>query len=719
MALLVAAAGRTFASGGDACDDAVCSSFFSPEIIQTPQETPFFLSDHWFYEGSFSQVSRPNEPLSELDALNLDEWAAHLGGAIPKAELSTLLYQTPATSLQTGMAKHGRSDLIVSALAYLRLAKQVEPIATRHANDNWQQRATPEYVDPAEVRMLIDTAENAVKKSDRFLAQRYRFQVIRLLFYSGQFTAAQQYFDQYKAVFTDENSPKYRFMDVAAGAYYKDKKYGNADYLYSIIFDRFPPLKRAAYFSFHPVEDADWNETLGLAKNPHEREVLWQLLGIYADGVAAIDKIYAMDPKSKLLPLLLVREVNRAEHNWTANRNEYGYPRPAGETPKPDSVVVGASRLAKIQAIADAGNTDKPFLWNLAAGHLFALAGNSPLAEMYINRASKSMPNVAEIQTQARMSLLFARVSAIQSIDRSQEEYFAGEFTWLQSLMGTSNNRAVNLNGWALKHLSDVYFKGGDSVRSLMLTDSQQSDMYRSLPGLDRILAFMKNSSNPFDRFLVKNYTYSVEDIHELRGLLFLYAGDFTNAVAALKPAGANATKILRADPFTVHIKDCHDCDAEAPHKDYTKLGFAQQMALLSIPAQSREEAGAVASFNLANGFYNMSYYGNGRSIYDTAYDNLAPRYGGNRDAELALNMNLAQRYYLQAFNLSSNREFKARAAFMAAKTEQNRYYNTRKNEKDPQPHTFFRTLKDSFANTAYFREIIRECGTFKASLVR
>jgi hypothetical protein len=90
-----------------------------------------------------------------------------------------------------------------------------------------------------------------------------------------------------------------------------------------------------------------------------------------------------------------------------------------------------------------------------------------------------------------------------------------------------------------------------------------------------------------------------------------------------------------------------------------------------------------------------------------------------NRDAELSLNMHLAQKYYLQAFNLSSNREFKARAAFMAAKTEQNRYYNTRNDETDPQPHTYFKTLKDSFANTAYYQEIIRECGTFPSYLGR
>jgi hypothetical protein len=125
----------------------------------------------------------------------------------------------------------------------------------------------------------------------------------------------------------------------------------------------------------------------------------------------------------------------------------------------------------------------------------------------------------------------------------------------------------------------------------------------------------------------------------------------------------------------------------------------------------------AAASFDLANGFYNMSYYGNGRDIYDTDHHNLGPRYDRERDAELSLNMNLAEKYYVQALNLTSNPEFKARAAFMAAKTEQNRFYNTERDVKAPQPHTYFKMLKDLLSNTKYYSEIISECGTFRKYL--
>src|SRR6185436_14813074 len=152
------------------------------------------------------------------------------------------------------------------------------------------------------------------------------------------------------------------------------------------------------------------DQTLGYARSDRERQVLWQLVGIYADGMAAIDKIYAIDPKSTLLPLLLVREVNKAEEDWTSNQDRYLNGVGNGKGAKPDSQVVGAKRLERIKTIADVGNTYKPYLWQLATGHLYALAGDTRAAEQYIRLAMKSIPNDADVQAQARMSLLFARV---------------------------------------------------------------------------------------------------------------------------------------------------------------------------------------------------------------------------------------------------------------------------------------------------------------------
>ena len=96
------------------------------------------------------------------------------------------------------------------------------------------------------------------------------------------------------------------------------------------------------------MEDADWRETLSLAKNAHEREVLWQLLGIYADGLEAINQIYRINPQSPLLELLLVREVNKAEVDWAPNRDLSTY-YDSRRRIKTDPEAVGPRRVAALQ----------------------------------------------------------------------------------------------------------------------------------------------------------------------------------------------------------------------------------------------------------------------------------------------------------------------------------------------------------------------------------
>jgi len=196
--------------------------------------------------------------------------------------------------------------------------------------------------------------------------------------------------------------------------------------------------------------------------------------------------------------------------------------------------------------------------------------------------------------------------------------------------------------------------------------------------------------------------------LQELRGISLLYAGDFSNALAEFNRAAIKVP--LAADPFTIHIRDCHDCDDAVPHTTYTKASFTERMQQLSRAAQGQGDAAAAASFELGNGFYNMSYWGNGRRLYHVERANLE----GSR---ATLNMEFAERYYVRAFDLTANRELKAKALFMAAKTEQNRYYVTRKDESDPQPHSYFRRLRASFSDVQYYQEIIRECGNFRRFL--
>jgi hypothetical protein len=133
-------------------------------------------------------------------------------------------------------------------------------------------------------------------------------------------------------------------------------------------------------------------------------------------------------------------------------------------------------------------------------------------------------------------------------------------------------------------------------------------------------------------------------------------------------------------------------------------------MLSLSQAAQGRGEAAATASLEMASGFLNMSAHGNSQAMSWTPHGNL---YQWSATA----NFDLAEKYFLQAFTQSSDRELRTKALFMAAKAEQNRYYETRTKDTDPQPRAHFRTLRASYSDTQYYQEIIRECGRFRRFL--
>ena len=50
-------------------------------------------------------------------------------------------------------------------------------------------------------------------------------------------------------------------------------------------------MKEAAFTSFHPWEDADWNSTLNMAKTPHEKEVLEGRFGLHDREPETLDVI--------------------------------------------------------------------------------------------------------------------------------------------------------------------------------------------------------------------------------------------------------------------------------------------------------------------------------------------------------------------------------------------------------------------------------------------
>ncbi len=734
-ALLCLPAEPVSATGGVDLDD--FHSFFAPEIIDRPAERPFFLSFHIWYPPALHDSETK---FDAIELANAKEWSAYLGGRVSDDSLGFLLYKMKladldkliwalegrratlskeASALRPQLEAVGDRKRVMQSLYYLGFAKRCEPITTRRLSDAaWdsEKMATLSSEDALVAgKLLSGGAAQLAGISDPFLQERYRFQRLRLMFYTGQHSEAEKYYAANIATFKTDSTIKYRFIDIAAGALRRNGKLDQANYLYSQVFGHSPPLKRSSYLSFNPKEDSDWKATLKLAKTDQDKLVLWQLLGIAADGLGALEKMFALVPGSDLLPLLLVREVNKAERDLAEYRTARQY---ENQPYRPDAEVVGKKRLAILKRIADTQKAYKPYLWYAAVAHLYALIGDSKSAATYLELAEKGGGGDAAVAEQLRMTRLLARLHGVKAVDPTLEPFLASELTWLAQ---SKNSRAADLNHYALDTLSKRYRAAKDDFRALLLRDRPDAELYRSnqrLAGLREFLS--KPGKSPFDEFLARNHSqrYGQKQLLELEAINDLYAGRIRSAADRFQQAGGEAAGLqLEADPFSARLADCIDCDIADPKRvKYTRLSFVNRLLDLASQAEQPGAAGAQASLLMGNAFYNMSYYGNGRLIYHTAQYNFPNR------SPLTVQTQLAEKYYKQAMTRSPDREVQAMACFMAAKTEQNRYFAEQERRGKPvsdpsvQTHSpiYFKRLQEQYANTRYYQEVVRECSYFR-----
>jgi len=693
-------------------------NFFQPAVIEELASTPFFYSPHYFYDDE--RVGGLGKLFSDV---NVAEWHAFFRQAVTREDLTTLLYRTDLPAVDTLIrALRGESvqvpqplaansilrfpdkPLAVKFLYYLGFAKRCEPIATAREGLGWWEEEKPEdkAARTAQALKLIAGGQKLLGNvEDPFLKGRYHFQVLRLQFYAGDYPACSAYWDLNQAAFTTE-SLKFRAMNFAAGALYRQKLYARANYLFSLIFDRYPPLRRMAYLSFRPVEEADWRQSLALAQSTREKAVLWQLLGIYADGPRAMKEIYALDPKSDLLPLLVVREVNRQEKTIVPQLEPPGLAKT--EVPR-----VPPELLAFLEQAVAAGQVRKIQAWQLALAHLYGLDRRRETAEKYLALAAAA-PAGPEVKDQLRLTGLIIKVLALPRPEPAMEPTLTTELDWLAE--GAFGSPRSAFQAWLRPYLSKLYAAAGDETRALLLFDQPGAPFYRDNGKLDGLLAFLaRPEPSPFDQKIGAAYPYSRENLLELKALNFLYTYRFKDAAAVFNQLQTSEDQPLYSDPFTIHINDCHDCDASVPtHREYTKAGFAARLATLFEQAGKPGAGQAAACFELANGLYNMSWYGNARDVYYTPNSNFAYD-------ERHFDCSQAEKYYRQAMAVSKDREFQAKACFMAAKCEQNRYFRTKDysyGKPDFVAGEYFRKLKSTYADTAYYREIIQECGYFR-----
>ena len=719
------------------------NSFFAPEITHNNKCYEFFRSYYPLYQADYK-----SDYTTDFNSMNLNEWDGYFKKAVAEKDLNYLIYTARLGEIDTliftikkpaypitsnlkanSIMKVADTRSALDFLYYIGFAKRCEKYAT-YVPDWYEDEAKKKAADPRNDKETLTKLEKGGIKqignaNSDFVRQRYAFQVLRLYFMGGSYDTCIQFYANQKALIElSNNSIKYRAMGYLAGACNKKGDIVTANYLYSVIYGQSDYLKEACHFSFKPQEEKDFAQTLAMARNTREKTVLWQMLGVSHDPFRAMKEIYALDPKSDMLDLLLTRAVNIEEEKFL-NQDDLNEETPDASISVIDADTINTNLVSFIRSVADKGNTAKPYEWDLAAGYLVWAAGNNDF-QKYLDKtkteATKDNAVNSLAQDEVRLIMLLDKLKHGKAGDKNFEDGIVPELKWLSETNHDTAFRRGFAFAFVMDEMSNKYAANGNKVLAACFKHELPYNGPINSPLLGSVIALMdKNNKTPLESYALSEFHYTGFDLVEMQAVDLLYQYKFDEALAKYNDDKGAGTEYLNADPFIIHINDNHDSDAIALKNKtaLTKKEFIQKMIELEKKASKNSKASAQDYFMLANGYYNMSYFGNSRILYETKATHMDAAgfdYGGFNDTTLGyMDCRKAMDCYDKAMNLSTDPEFKAKCCFMAAKCEQNYFFchKPKDYKGDFKAGKYFADLKNFYSETQYYQEAIRECGYF------
>lgn len=719
-------------------DEGSLSSMFSPEAFVSKEYTPFFYDSQYWYYGGNVEIDDNNNRFNEQV---IGDWDNYLNHQLNRSALRYLLFQSKEAetkivkdyingktsslkpdSLHINPEKLNKNK-ITAFFEYLKLAKDCEKFAVSEGRSWYDDPKTFPEVPPAIESSLSAAFKNS---NDNFIKQRLWFQLIRYYYFYDDTSRSKAksihnagkivlLFDKYKNVFP-QNLTYYRAQGYLAGYYRRKGNYALSNYLYSRCYDFSFEMKIPSKFSFRAQEESDWYETLKLAKNKQEKITLWHMLGMEYDPLRAIKEIVALDPKSDKIDLLLSRLVNTRELDDP--RNYFYSGQQTFEFSSTEKDKIKNREISLIDSIAQKNNTAKPYFWNIAAGYLNYMQSKYAQADKFYAQAKKQLPaNDKLIMAQYKMLSIFLNVQRIKRIDTKTEVKLIEPLNWLKDLQEGKNNIKYLRIGNCADVISRIFLRQGDSLKAHCFNDTVLH--YSDSIWVQRLVNLMnKPNKSPFEKTMLRYYPHNLDELYYHQALMLTYNNKVEKALELMSKAKFTDRHVsenkdtLYGNPFNSRLNDCHDCDHTAPQKQkFTPLTFLKTLA--SAKNELKEGKNKFRNaWLLANAYYNISYFGNARLFYELDSFNGID----SRSQELPL------KYYLLARTFAQTNEQKARCTFMASKCEHNIYYNEHPDSfwtggeeiVVPPSGNYFEELKQNYAKTKYYQEVLRECGYFR-----
>lgn len=756
---------------GDDWDYFGYNSNFTPETFADKSYSPLFLSGAIFYGIGFDREhnSRFNEDIKsdwenylkgKVDATTVSHFLIGDETANPYAEKDkvsankteiTQLHvyyknkKENQTSLKWGKKISLKDAKVKSFIEFLYLAQKIETVSI--GDEYWSY--DPVVAKTFKDLKMIQSIENVYNTtSDSFLKNRYWFLTMKAYFYSSNKPKAILFFNK-----TENSVPKntlyYRALAYVAGINYQQKKYATSNYLYAQVFDKCPEMRIVTAYSFHPKNEADWTKSLAMAKNNKEKAALWAVHGYYKDERQAIEKIYELDPKSEHLNYLLTRLINKQEQNINnsfavkTKPDDYSAPSVAqtvAENKAENQAKFDKKAFDLVSKIAAAGNTEKPYLWDISLGYLQTLKGDFANADINLNKAEKTLPKTELAGYQLRLLRFVNNMSKIDKLTDKNEKTILADLNWLYyELPKTYKDqefRYQNAVSWSKNYLAALYKAKGNPVMVELFGGDSHSNPYYWSGGnsfydnekdlLDMKTFLAKPNKTEIEKIAFGIYSLKLKDINNFQAVQATFKNKIPEAIAFIQQTDSVQDYQFLGNPFNGNIKDCHDCEHAAyQKKKYSQLEFLNTIKTMQDKLAQKEDV-YTNSLLLGNAFYNISHFGNGRTFYEISIVGYGSSPYSFRDSmkKMITNCDLPKMYYQKAFEAATTKEQKAKCVYLLSKCERNEFYNNKYNnvtnwwsvEDDKINFTAwngFKALKKEYSDTKYYQDVIAECGYF------
>lgn len=738
-----------------------------PDIVNEPDLTPFYFASSYLYKADLYAGTQPHVEQ------NINEWYEITGHKASRKDIDSLLNGTPPQVFFEEQKKLGKQNSLMNFLLqpdqtelyeYMQLSKKIEQITAYP--DPWDEENHP--------KSSVTSVMGELKKlrsatNDPFIKLRTAFQLVRLLNFNARSKEAENIYDTWIAPVKTKSWVKAAALYQIALSYPGPQ----GDYLLSKVFDMGEYNRTMCLVRF---ENENADETIKLAKNTHEKNVVraMKIFNCPGRSLDMIKEIYAAESQYKELPFLLLREINKVE-DWLLTNKITEFPTPAvygddywsnydyldnAALNYRNDKVYSKELSGFLHAMITSSYKQKALL-HLYAAHLDMLNKEYESSSAHLTEADRQKNLPQNVKTQIAINRYLLDLE--NGFDKNAESQF-------MSIIKTPDKKLGVYDPGIMKDQLILYtarkmLNRGDKVRGLLLL-SKTNRAYGDLPidsyktvyqeieeraneedFYELLRIFDKKDKTSFERFVcgkqihspLENYDWYEEnptallwDRNKLLDCLaswYLRQHRLRDAYSILKQLPDSLWKqqpyeyYIKGNPFYLNFYRAHPVTKE-DKRSLNKKQVVEEMIRLEDLARRDKSKTAECYFQLANAWYNMTYYGKNWLMVKQWWSINEP-YPWHEPPKKTLFHDdyygclQAQRYYDLAIRVTKDKQLAALCFFMSRNCNANYQFYMKLVKGDESAmveySVDYKLAEKRGIDRNYYKQIVEECETYQS----